>query len=602
MDQTTINLLISLLNSFVEEQKKNIQTPLIQEKIDYYTKKVELYSQGMHGEENLFTLSEEDKNLIPEDKRKKYNSMYTIYMSDVIFGGENPQSTFTSDQIKFIKGIFHDLYKKASEELDVYTEQLKHNADDNLTNQISIIEEIILKLQTRSPIMDDEIELLANLINNTAFAKTIDVESKYNINKFLARYLLEDDFELDYQSIIDEDENDVDLPENEKKLTDEELEDLFKYFNYDYNLVSPTSKENLKTYGNIEKMTAIFEELKNITLSRTYIADNLPNILLYSAPEIIADVIKGIESEDRNGHSINEIFNHLFSIPSIFIQGRKVKKRRKNPDGSEGNSPDSEIIAGSNYNFNKNKEFFKDHHQNINEIAVTCPTVLAIKNATMLNSFAKLLSYGVSEETIFKKKSCLEKKDIYRGLDRLIEMNAEEYFKKYVVKAVQIDDDLYMKMLVAKKLGKDIVGNNGRMIGEISKANNNIYEKAGITESQVEEYLDLATPDDPELHELYSKQIKDTTYEKNSSILNNPYIQYLEENCKRSDLKYLIEGMFISRPKVIRIYEMLVKNNDYINNPQLLLYAITYNSFFSKEQYDKLKTACESIVRTLGSR
>lgn len=80
------------------------------------------------------------------------------------------------------------------------------------------------------------------------------------------------------------------------------------------------------------------------------------------------------------------------------------------------------------------------------------------------------------------------------------------------------------------------------------------------------------------------------------STLNSQFIKYLDTKYAVDDKDYLyeIEGVRISRYKVLRIYEALKEYND--NNPDkqfteedIKLFAITYGTYIPVEVYDKIK-------------
>ena len=70
-------------------------------------------------------------------------------------------------------------------------------------------------------------------------------------------------------------------------------------------------------------------------------------------------------------------------------------------------------------------------------------------------------------------------------------------------------------------------------------------------------------------------------------ISNNNIITLLEENYKKDEVTYDIDGVLISRLKVLRIFTTLY-NNGYTDDNSLM-YAIVYNSLITQEQLHKIQ-------------
>ena len=83
-------------------------------------------------------------------------------------------------------------------------------------------------------------------------------------------------------------------------------------------------------------------------------------------------------------------------------------------------------------------------------------------------------------------------------------------------------------------------------------------------------------------------------------ISNNDYVEMKEDELLeklekyRNGIRYIIEDVDISRPKVLRNYNILVSNG--VRKTEALLFAVCYNLVITKEQYEKLK----DVIKKLG--
>ena len=86
---------------------------------------------------------------------------------------------------------------------------------------------------------------------------------------------------------------------------------------------------------------------------------------------------------------------------------------------------------------------------------------------------------------------------------------------------------------------------------------------------------------------IYNKIITTTYSDKiDETIINNPIITYLETLVTKDKMAYNIDGVLISRIKVLRIFTTLSNNGH--NNNDALLYSMVYNSLLTQEQYKKI--------------
>ena len=95
----------------------------------------------------------------------------------------------------------------------------------------------------------------------------------------------------------------------------------------------------------------------------------------------------------------------------------------------------------------------------------------------------------------------------------------------------------------------------------------------------------------------YDNIIKNTKdLQISNSIFNNAYIQSINKYIDYdSALIYNFKGIRISRLKVLRIYNTLIKSG-IKDSFDSLMYAITYNTIISRENYDKLSKCIKKEI------
>ena len=76
--------------------------------------------------------------------------------------------------------------------------------------------------------------------------------------------------------------------------------------------------------------------------------------------------------------------------------------------------------------------------------------------------------------------------------------------------------------------------------------------------------------------------------------LNNYFIKKLDENYIYDEFSYDFHGVIISRYKVLRYYEMLIRKSQ-AGTKEALLYAICKNSILNEDEYNKIKICVERL-------
>ena len=132
---------------------------------------------------------------------------------------------------------------------------------------------------------------------------------------------------------------------------------------------------------------------------------------------------------------------------------------------------------------------------------------------------------------------------------------------------------------------------NIEFLGKISSDSKNGY---GINRDNKQDVVSQYIPD---FNSIYDEIVnKDRNAGPIILAINNYFVKSIEEY-KVDDLRYDFNGVIISRFKVLRIYETLIKNR-MAGTYSSILYAICKNSILTEEQYRNI-TAC--LDRTFGN-
>lgn len=115
--------------------------------------------------------------------------------------------------------------------------------------------------------------------------------------------------------------------------------------------------------------------------------------------------------------------------------------------------------------------------------------------------------------------------------------------------------------------------------------------------------------------EQYSKDLeinKNSKYTIEEEVISEPLIKFLEENYRvseridrtnptaesKNEYLYYIEGQLLSRYKILRLAQIF-KNKYGTVNGDMLLYAITYNSFIPNQKFNKIEKIIQDYERSV---
>lgn len=545
---------------------------------------------------------------------------------------EEIDNSFPNISVKTIEEL--EMYKKVSKfSFFVLTEAQKldiSNIMKRLIEQIdkikkSIIDSNVLlkELDDKIREVDDIIEKVTTLYSSNGYLKSSDIITIANILKE-SNLAVEEQIaivqELSLLSLTRINSNEKEDEEEESYIVEEtnldrdELTEVFIKYGYKFEDFKDRDQAKLLKYGNLSTIAGIFEVLKkeHVYIDIKEFSHKLTQIFINSNETIISTILENIKNDCENARleskdtyhtihelSIGKIFAECLNVPSIFIKGkREYRKRAKGPIGGSGcDINNSEIVYGSYDNYVKNRELLIKKGIDINKVIMKCISLLSMSYQRIKENFDSFEFYQIPEEVYSNTLSSLKAADSLSAIDQFIELGCYEYvLSNFSYVNHRPDDLMFYRIVKATQLGEPIYSDrntrNVELLGKISNDKKNGYSINKDNKKElVEQYI-------PEFNPIYDEVVnKDRNAGPVILTYRNYFITTLENKYKMDDLRYDFNGVIISRFKVLRIYETLMKNR-IAGTYNAVLYAICKNSILTEEQY---KNITDCLDRVYGS-
>ena len=356
-------------------------------------------------EDNLFKLLDHTDLLI--DTKIEDNKEYLYLIETLRILKNNSLVTLTDEQKQEIENS--KMFKYCVNSLRYFKNkvQMKYNEIKNSSNENDDILKIIKELEQ----LDDELieeELLNNIfnkLNNEKVSKT-DIE--------LLLYL-----SVKYNNEIFELLKTKELLENREKLTDQELEEIFKKYGYDYSKVNKEQKQKLRIKGDIKNIEEVFEAIDNYSIP-------------FKETEItsISLLIKSDKNAIETIYQLSQKYNVDFSriirlIPGVLIH--KSSKAYKNNSAKLG----MQQVQGSYEDFEENIKLLEECGYDIKDVMKSTITIFIVSNKTLRKNVEELRKYGFPKNLYeIKFKLSGLKGDAIKNIDRFIELDEFNYIKQ----------------------------------------------------------------------------------------------------------------------------------------------------------------------------
>lgn len=507
----------------------------------------------------------------------------------------------TEEQKLDISNIMKELIKEINEikKYIVDSNVILKDTDDKLKEIDGIIEKVTALYSNRGYLNSNDIMNIVNILKDS----TLSVEEQVTIVQKLSL------LSLDIINSNEKEEQEEDILVIEETGVDrDELVNLFKEYGYDFDDFKERDKNMMLNYGRIENIRGMLDVLASNNL-RIYIkgtSHKLTQIFVNSNGSIISTIIENIREDiEKNkikfnsglsdGLSIERLFSECLDTPSMFINGKRKYKRRSGGHGPGGGSGDTAVIGAFN-NYVKNRELLLEKGIDINLVITKCKTLLCTPYQKVKENFACFEFYGIPENVYNRTLYSLTATDPLSAIDQFIELGCYRYILSNFSYVNRRPDDLiFYRIVKAGQLGDSIYSERRtqtvEFLGKISNDSKNGY---GINRDNKQ---DVVSQYIPSFNPMYDKAVNNDRNAGPIILANNNYFINAIEEYKIDDLRYDFNGVIISRFKVLRIYETLIKNH-IAGTYNAILYAICKNSILTEEQYRNI-TVC--LDRTFGN-
>lgn len=580
--------------------------------------------------ENVFGDTE---SVINDIKRlKELKAMYNMFYIDnkqtlEIIGICKKYSEILSDKIEFLEKELEDSSKKEGilEEYNNIRGIISRNIDFNDVSKllmfvkgmnISLKDKIDIIREINSQVFKIEAETLTADVSDTEEIEVIDVVNISNINV-------------------------------------EDVQALFSKYGYDiHSIFDDEDIDRIVKYGNLQNMEEILIAIKDIKLNDDKKqSSKLANIFVLSNGEIVKTVLDNIKADSKanfssNNYSLSEIFNSYLNVYPLFIKGNKSLDK-VNGKGPGGDGPINESVTGSFGKYLAIRNIIKseDNDADINAMIERSGSVFVQCSA---RSFKKRLEkfklYGATKDNYFGTLSCFLGNHSLDIIDVFRELGHDKYlFKGGFSTTCRRVDNINMTLSLIKlynKRGESIYfrepdgdkrkyyklkgyistpksGSKGGMIlagdtrdmldmGLIVKTSDIAFPKRngekGVILSELgrfENYCNRYYEENVTKYDEYDRIISDNENDNITSMsLNNIYIRELDDAYKVSEYLYDIDGVMISRFKVLRVFETLLSNR--LGNLDGLFVAITRNSILTKDELERIDKEIRGGTRDMA--
>ena len=534
-------------------------------------------------------IGEKDLNFLKKLK------MYQFLSKNESYIWNNEQQQETVEIFKYIKEIFAIKKENLTEienqlNMDLITLQ---NVIDKLKN--NNIDKECYEYLYRYLQRDEE-----NLENNLDLF--ISLSSKY-INSVTIGQELDEEIEED---VIEE----VTIT----NLELEKVKEIFSKYGYDFLDFSDESTKTLplkidnksvspreyilklSKYDNLDAILKLLQD-NDIKLDIKKYGSQLSIIFTLSDSNIVNSIISNIKKDLVEGseYTFDEIFNYFIKKPSIFVRGKKhcgPRDSKIHPPGLPGPVNEKNIVTGVFDNYVENRKLFLELGVDIISAFIKCSHIFDRSNKTVKKNVEILKSYGINEEQFINSLSCLSC-DNYRlafVIDRFIELGSfnlglegYNHLKNNLTRVCRDTTPLLYKLINASLDGKSIddliqIHSKGKKYMALYTKNMDNYPEDSIYVSG--EKVELKTFD-AKNSDVENIDFENTKVKEHSNLFNNYFVRELEK-FKENELCYNFNGVVISRNKVLRNINILLRHGKV--NSTNVLYAITKDSILTKEQ------------------
>lgn len=479
---------------------------------------------------------------------------------------------------------------------ELATKYSKASIDDIYTN-LKIYKNLLSKLNNNDINLITEVDVIYRLMkeNNFEYRQIIDILRRVNgmNSRIYANYANNDKSDINLSQEDDICEDNLISYNNDR----EKIISLFKKYNIDFMNFDENLQNNILKLGNYDEMNKILSCVSNHNdllgfLNLKEYAQILYRTLLFSSEEKINEVI---ESALKN--NVPQIFK---IYPTILYPTIKDKNIRTKKDIGDFQHKSFEKTGALNY-YLENVKILEEIEYPIDLAFKKCPSFFVHSPKKVRRNLQYLKMYNISicnEDGSFKSfLSTLKSDNLIDNIDISIENGTYEYCKQNLSRLGW--DIIPYRVKCNEKLKKNhdlraidnpfiVFRNKTEKLALKSPFYQTNSEIFGKTKEDVFALYDAINHGSDETI-IYDELVRLGNIDDISTIaLDDDYIMYLENNFKENEYMYNINGVIVSRYKVLRYYSSLIKQDDINPSEDLIMYVVTLNSMLDQEELNNV--------------
>ena len=393
---------------------------------------------------------------------------------------------------------------------------------------------------------------------------------------------------------------------NSNLLDTNKVKEIFKKYGYDFSKLSGDIQDKILEFGKLGKIKEVLCTLSKLGLEKLDEEKNgyqLMSLVLASDKETIGNTVKFALKK--------RILNNLLVVmPSAFISSENNSfnnignKKFKIMDSAFINNY-KPYIVGCDLEFRNNALLLEKYGLSVKYVLDKCPLLLMISNEKLSNNLELFLEYGFSfngkkKRLVNSALMALTADNFSEIVDQFIEIHpfGVKYLRDNLssIKTVKRADDILFYNIYYSRLFENddvafrrIISNNTEYLCICGNINDRFRKSYyGINDSNKREITNTIIPIFNAKNRYLEVLEKDYDRVIDVSIFDNEYIQKINVFSDEVEpLIYNFGGIRISKIKVLRVFNILIKNG-ILASLDSLLFAITYNTIISAENYERL--------------
>lgn len=393
---------------------------------------------------------------------------------------------------------------------------------------------------------------------------------------------------------------------NSNLLDTNKVKEIFKKYGYDFSKLSGDIQDKILEFGKLGKIKEVLCTLSKLGLEKLDEEKNgyqLMSLVLASDKETIGNTVKFALKK--------RILNNLLVVmPSAFISSENNSfnnignKKFKIMDSAFINNY-KPYIVGCDLEFRNNALLLEKYGLSVKYVLDKCPLLLMISNEKLSNNLELFLEYGFSfngkkKRLVNSALMALTADNFSEIVDQFIEIHpfGVKYLRDNLssIKTVKRADDILFYNIYYSRLFENddvafrrVISNNTEYLCICGNINDRFRKSYyGINDSNKREITNTIIPIFNAKNRYLEVLEKDYDRVIDVSIFDNEYIQKINVFSDEVEpLIYNFGGIRISKIKVLRVFNILIKNG-ILASLDSLLFAITYNTIISAENYERL--------------